>query len=141
MRVIACGPASRDFPYCPSAAVLDDGSVVHEDGPEPFVTEPVAPFDLPEGAWFAVCEDGSADVFLKLKSREWKAARAEALVTEASSLKGDPLRSLSLLRAAAALVGIPLADLLLSVRAAREPGETLAGAFEKIRAGRSSQGR
>jgi len=78
------------------------------------------PFKSSVADWFSLDEEAS-----------WRSARAQALLRESTTLKGDPEAALRSIRAAAALVAVDLDKTVRELRAQAAPGETLSEVLER----------
>jgi len=82
----------------------------------------------------AIVEESGIIIFPKEEEPERRAAMAKELVNQASSVKGNPERSLSLLRAAGKMVEIPVGELVSKLESARErPEESLLDIYRRVR--------
>lgn len=85
------------------------------------------------GSWVIVEEAGPV-LFPKEEEPKKRALRARELVSQATSMKGDPEKALSMLRAAGGLVRIPVERLVSRLESAREsPSESLVDILRRTR--------
>jgi len=72
-----------------------------------------------DGSW-AIVEEDEAVLFPMGEEEQRRAKRAQELVGQATSTRGDPEKALSMLRAAGGLARIPLAKLIIRLESMRE---------------------
>lgn len=143
-KVIAYGP--QDVTPCIPGYVLlegDDGAkrCIHKSDPRPdsdqaipgtltYLKDPCILFD---GMWIAV-EDEGATAFMAASEKEWRTERAQKLVMEAASLKGDPMRILKMVQAAGRLQGLDAPGLVRRLQLSKNsPDESLIDVLKRVK--------